>query len=267
MKNKIGVVTSTYPNFNADEAMDGISKAGFKYVELASAPNFFEHIIPRPEEAGEKDVKNLLAQCEKYGLGLTCIAGHTRLMTEKGVENFKKVLDYAEMAGVYYVTTDTGEVKEEDDKKRFFDDMGELGEYAKSKNVTICLEMHGNWCNNAKTGVEIVETVGHPNVRLNYDTGNVSLYGGVRPEKDMKHALPYMAYLHLKENGGGLKEWNFPALGDGNNNFKKIFRFIKGYEGPISVEIEFDGKERTLDEINEAVKRSYDFLKENRMVE
>lgn len=261
MKNKVGVVTSTYPKNNADEAMAGISKAGFSYVELASAPSYFEHILPKPEEAKKKDVEKVLEQCKSYGLELSCIAGHTRLMTEGGKENFKTVLDYAEMAGVSFVTTDTGEVETEEDKKQFYEDMKEIAEYAASKNVTVCLEMHGTWCNNGKTGAEIIKTIDHPNVRLNYDTGNVSLYGGVRPEKDIKHALPYMAFLHLKENGGGLKEWNFPALGEGNNNWKKIFKFLKNYEGPISVEIEFDGEERTLDEINTAVKTSYDFLK------
>lgn len=267
MKNKIGVVTSTYPKNNAEEAMTGISSAGFKYVELASAPSYFEHILPRPEEAKESDVKNLLEKCKSYGLELYCIAGHTRLMTENGKENFKKVIDYAAMANVAYVTTDTGEVKTEEDKKQFYSDMAELGEYAKDKNVTICLEMHGTWCNTGSIGAEIIQTINHSNVRLNYDTGNVSLYGEVRPEKDIKKALPYMAFLHIKENGGGLKEWNFPALGDGNNNFKKIFKALKNYDGPISVEIEFDGSEKTLDEINTAVKKSFDFLKEMGMVE
>jgi L-ribulose-5-phosphate 3-epimerase len=267
MNNKVGVVTSTYPKNNADEAMAGISKAGFKYVELASCPSYFEHIIPRPEIAGQKDADALLEKCRSYGLELTCVAGHTRLMTEGGKEAFKTVLDYARMAGVSYVTTDTGEVTTEEDKARFYADMAELAEYAAGKDVTICLEMHGNWCNNAKTGAEIIEKIDHPNVRLNYDTGNVSLYGGVRPEDDIKFALPYMAFLHLKENGGGLKEWNFPALGDGNNDFDYIFDVIKDYDGPISVEVEFDGSEKTLDDVNEAVRKSYLFLKKYGLVE
>jgi len=263
MKNKIGVVTSTYPNFNGDEAMQGISAACFQYVELASAPSYFEHILPRPEEASEADVKNQLDKCKGYGLELYCIAGHTRLLTEKGTENFKTVLDYADKAGVPFVTTDTGEVKGEDDKIRFYKAIEELAEYAQSKNVTICLEMHGTWCNNGKTGAEIIKKVNHPNVRLNYDTGNVSLYGGVWAVDDMQYALPYMSFMHIKDVGGELKEWNFPALGDGRVDFAKIRDFIQDYTGPVSVEIEFDGKERSLQEINEAVKKSYTYLKEH----
>ncbi|MHB8279594.1 MAG: sugar phosphate isomerase/epimerase family protein, partial [Candidatus Humimicrobiaceae bacterium] len=116
MKKSIAVVTSTYPNYSGKEAMEGISKAGFNYIELATAPAFFEH-MPRPEIKVDKQiVDGVLKDCKDYGLTLQCIAGHTRLMKEKGVENFKKVLDFAGLAGVKYVTTDTGEVKNKDDE-------------------------------------------------------------------------------------------------------------------------------------------------------
>jgi len=263
MKNKIGVVTSTYPNYNTEEALQGISDASFKYVELASAPSYFEHILPRPEEATKADVQKLLDLCKGYGLELYCIAGHTRLLTENGVARFKSVLDYANMADVRYVTTDVGEIKGEDDKKRFYNDIKEIAEYARTKNVTVCLEMHGSWCNNGKTGAEIIRKVDHPNVRLNYDTANVSLYGGVWAVDDMQFALPYISFLHLKDVGEKLREWNFPPLGKGTLDFKKIREMIKDYSGPISVEIEFDGKERSLQEINDGVKESYIFLSEH----
>jgi L-ribulose-5-phosphate 3-epimerase len=261
MKSKIGVVTSTYPNFSGTEAMEGISKAGFKYIELASAPAFFEH-MPRPEKSTDKKVvDDLLELCKKYGLTFQTIAGHTRLMQEDSVENFKAVLDFAGLAGVRFVTTDTGEVKNADDEKKFYDDIAELADHAKDKGITICFEMHGKWCNNGRKGAEIIKTIEHPNIKLNYDTGNVILYGNTRPEEDLKYALPYMGHLHLKDHGTGkLGEWNFPALGSGVLDFDKIFDLLKDYEGPSSVEMEFEGKEHTLDEINQAVKESFEFL-------
>ena len=50
------------------------------------------------------------------------------------------------------------------------------------------------------------------------------------------------------------------ALGEGKVDFNIIMELIKNYTGPISVEIEFDGKERSLEDINLAVKKSHDFL-------
>jgi len=261
MRKEIGVVTSTYPNYNRAEAIEGISKAGFKYVELASAPDFFEH-LPTPEKGVSKEVVDpVLEELKASGLTMQCIAGHTRLMKDDSVKNFKKVLDFAELAGVRFVTTDTGEVKNDDDQARFVKDIREIGDYAKSKDITVCLEMHGEWCNNGKIGASIIQKVDHPSIKLNYDTANVIFFGDTRPEEDIKNAIPYMGYVHLKDHGSGKhKDWNFPALGEGVVDFDKIFDALQDFDGPGSVEIEFDGKERALEEINEAVKKSYDFL-------
>ena len=264
MKKTIGVVSSTYPNYSGMEAIEGISRAGFKYIELASAPSYFEH-IPRPEiKVNREIVDGVLKDCRDHGLELQCIAGHTRLMKENCVEDFKKVLDFAGLAGVKYVTTDTGEVKNADDEKKFYSDIRELGDYAGDKGITICLEMHGGWCNSGKIGAEIIKKANHPNVKLNYDTSNVTFYGNVRAEDDLPYAIPYMGYVHLKDNGSGkANDWNFPALGDGILDFDRIFDHLEAFDGPGSVEIEFDGKERTLEEINDAVQKSFDFLKDH----
>ena len=185
MKNTIGVVTSTYPNFSGVEAIEGISKAGFRYIELASAPAYFEH-MPRPEKStDQKVVDGILDLCKKFGLTFQAIAGHTRLMKEDSVKNFKTVLDFASKAMVKYVNTDAGEVESKDDEKKFYKDIAELAEYAQDKDVLICLEMHGNWCNNGKKGAEIIKTINHPNIQLNYDPGNVILYGKKKPEEDI----------------------------------------------------------------------------------
>jgi L-ribulose-5-phosphate 3-epimerase len=268
MKKNIAVVTSTYPNYSGKEAIEGISKAGFKYIELASAPSYFEH-IPRPEiELNKGIVDSVLKDCKEHGLTLQCVAGHTRLMKEKGVETFKKVIDFANLAGVKFVTTDTGEVKDKDDEKKFYSDIREIGDYAKDNGITVCLEMHGGWCNSGKIGAEIIKTANHTNIKLNYDTGNVIFYGNVRPEEDLQYALPYMGHIHLKDDGTGkFQDWNFPALGEGVVDFVKIFEILKSFDGFGSVEIEFEGKEHTLEEINKAVKTSYDFLKKHGVVE
>lgn len=268
MEKSIAVVTSTYPNYSGKEAMEGISKAGFKYIELASIPAFFEH-MPRPETKVDKQVVDrVLKDCSDHDLTLQCIAGHTRLMKENCIENFKKVLDFAGLAGVRYVNTDTGEIKNKEDENKFYNDISIIGDYAKTKDVTVCLEMHGEWCNNGKIGAEIIKKINNQNIKLNYDTANVIFFGNVRPEDDLPYALPYTGYIHLKDSGNGkTKEWNFPALGEGVIDFDKIFEMLKKFDGPASVEIEFDGKEHSLEEINSAVKKSYDFLKKHGVIE
>lgn len=261
MNRKIGVVTTTYAHFSVEEAVAGILKAGFKYVELATVPDFVDHILPRPEEMKNKDVNKILDTYREKHLEIYCIAAHERLMKEDAISNFKKVIDIAKLLGVSYITTGTGNVSTEDDKKRFYKEIKILGDYADTKNIMLCLEVHGNWCKNGKMASEIVKNINYPNIKVNYDTGNVILYGDTRPEEDIKYALPYIGFMHLKDKRGGYNIWDFPALGEGEVDFDRIFELIKDYGGPISVEIEFDGKEHSLDEINSAVKKSYNFLR------
>ena len=52
-------------------------------------------------------------------------------------------------------------------------------------------------------------------------------------------------------------------MGQGENNFEKVFEILSkhNYTGPLSIEIEFDGKHtETLDDVNSGVKESYAFL-------
>ena len=266
MRNKIAVITSTYPNYNADQAMEGISSAGFRYVDLATCPGFFEHINPRPEEMSGDEYKRVLNKVTSYGLELLAVAAHTRMGKPNAINNLKKIIDFASKANVEYMVTDTGKVNNIQDEEKFYSDIRLLADYAREKNIIICLEMHGTWCNTGAKGAKIIENISHKNIRLNYDTANVIFYGNVRPEEDINYALPYMAYLHLKDHGSGKQnDWNFPALGDGVVDFDNIFKKIESYAGPIDVEIEFDGKERELQEINTAVAKSYGFL--NRYME
>jgi L-ribulose-5-phosphate 3-epimerase len=261
MDNKIGVVTSTYHAFSTEETLDGISKGGFKYVELINVHGFAEHIKPAPEQMDQKSADKMLALCRSYGVELYCYAGHMRLMKDDSIKSFKKVIDAAELLGLKYITTDTGDVKSSEDEKKFYSDMGELGTYAKSKNITVCLEIHGEWCCTGKKAAEIVKKINNDHVRINYDTGNAIYYGGERPEEDIKYALPYMAFMHIKDSGGKKGVWDFPVLGQGSVDFERIFDLIKGYKGPISLELEFEGKPHPLEYVNDGVKKCNEFLR------
>ena len=49
--------------------------------------------------------------------------------------------------------------------------------------------------------------------------------------------------MHLKDKRGGKGDWDFPAPGDGTIDFAGILGLLEagGYDGPLSVEIEFQG--------------------------
>ena len=265
MQNKIGVVAANYNRFGLEVAFKSIKEIGFDYIEIVYAEKFVENLIKKPEEMTEQDINEIIELCSNYEIEVYALTVFFYLMSENSVSRFKKVLDVAASLGTNIVVTDTGKIGIDEDtkKEKFYKEILEIGDYAKTKKITVCFEIHGNWYSNGKQGAEIIRNINHQNIRLNYDTGNVIFFNGGRPEEDIVHAIPYMSFMHLKDKVGGPGVYNFPALGDGEIDFKKIFYLIKDYEGPLSIEIELPGEKHTLVEINEAHKKSYDFLKEN----
>ena len=128
--------------------------------------------------------------------------------------------------------------------------------------MTLVLEIHGDHCT-GKILKEITDTVASKWVKINYDTANAIFYGGVIPEKDMDNCGEDLVYIHLKDKAGEQKEWNFPALGEGNVNFPVIFKKLEEKQNlcPFSIEIEFTPEGAgSLENVNKAEKTSAEYL-------
>ena len=254
MKNILSLVSSTFSNYNIDQALSGAKNAGFENIDLAFTKNATEHLIT------EKDIKNNLILCSKYDIKLFAIAAHDCLLRKNGFEDFLNLIDIADFLGIQYITTGSGKINSKDDEKIFLDDLNKLGYYADQKEINICVETAGDWIKNGEVLAKMMAHIHSKNIKVNYDAANVIFYSDSKPEEDIKFVLPFLGYIHLKDKKGGYKIWDFPALGEGTIDFKKIKDILKNYDGPFSVEIEFDGKEHSLSEINNAVKKSFKFL-------
>lgn len=264
---EIAVSTNSYHKFGLDDALSGISEAGFNFVELTSIIDYTEHIVP--ERMNDNEIDQLKVKLDKFGLEALALSGHSDLTTQEGCDHLEAVIELAGELGAQVVNT--GISMEEDPEaeltqeamRSFYRNIEGLAKFASEKGVNIGLETHGS-LKTAQRGIEIINNIESDSVGINYDPGNVILYGGVEPEEDIKKLDPdIMTCMHLKDKIGGKGEWNFPALGEGEIDYKEIFQWLEsnGYSGPMSVEIEFDGTEKeTLSEVDKAVKDSYGFL-------
>jgi inosose dehydratase len=116
-----------------------------------------------------------------------------------------------------------------------------MGDAAGAHGVTLAVETHPNVAHNATVALETMAAVDHPNVRLNFDTGNVYFYNhGVDAVQEAQRAARYIAAVHLKDTNGGYRTWNFPALGEGVVDFAGVFRVLgtEGFTGPYTMELE-----------------------------
>ena len=266
MKNKLGVTTNCYAGFSLDEALNGITKTGAKYVELSAMYDIcdahadkIEHVMP--EKMNDQDVSNLKDKLKELSLIPMSISGHVDLSKPESVMPQKRRIDIAKSLRADIVISKTGNPASKEEVDLFYKNVSEVADYASKNNIIVALETAGSFLSSAKKAAPILKKINSDYIRLTYDTANVIFYEGVRPDEDIEYAIQYLSYVHLKDKRGGKGVYEFPALGTGEVNFKKIFNiFSKNkYEGPLSIEVEFFKKPMVKD-VDDAVQKSYEYI-------
>ena len=263
MKRIIGVNSNCYHGYSIEEALDGISAAGFRYVELTATKGWTEHVFPTMSFAYLDSVKNKLKETSLIPFAMS---GHCNLMDKDRIEDFISNIKLAAFFDCEYIVSSIGEAHLADkalaSNEQVAEHIKELVPHLAEYGLKLVLEVHGDH----GTGVilkDIVDRVGSSLVSINYDTANAIFYGNVDMAKDLDACIGQIGYMHLKDKLGEQREWNFPALGKGYVDFPMVFKKLNENDNqcPFSIEIEFTQEgPKDLEEINRAVKDSYDYL-------
>ncbi len=154
--------------------------------------------------------------------------------------------DFVKEVGVKYAILHAGYVPNDPFSPKYaamVSVMEKLALSYRSVGINICFE----------TGQEspisllrLIEDVGTGNLFVNFDTGNLILYGYGNPVDALTTFGPYVRSMHAKD---GLppttprKLGREVEIGAGNVDFPKVFRLLKelGFEGPITIEREISG--------------------------
>lgn len=262
MDNILAGHTNSYHTYGLDEALEGIAGAGFSYVELSAVRGWTEHV---PLEATDTQIAEIKAKLNRLGLKASALSGHSDLTTAQGVVDGKKAIDLCTKLGLsLMITAIGGHYSEDEDETSFMGYIHDLADYAAEQGIILALEVHGDIMASGKLSIPLIKKINRDNVRINYDTANCVFYGGVEAVDDLRPVVPYLAHIHLKDTGGGQREWNFPAISEGRLDFDAILKLLddEGYTGPFSVEIEFQGEPwPPLSEVNRSMKVSREHLK------
>jgi len=265
MKRIIAVNSNCYHNYSIEEAIEGISAAGFHYIELTATKGWTEHVFPTMSFNYLYSIKDRL---KKAGLIPFALSGHTNLMDTERIGDFIANMRLAAFFGCNYIVSSIGEAHLKDkavaSNAEVTEHVKNLLPYLEEYNLILVLENHGEHAT-GKIIKSIVDLVASPRVLVNYDTANVIYFADVDPVEDMRTCVDKVGYLHIKDKSGPRQEWNFPALGQGYVHFPEIFDLLNksGNNSPLSIEIEFTkAGSKDLAEVNQAVKDSFDYLKQ-----
>lgn len=214
--------------------------------------------VPEP-----KDVPALRKRLEEYHLAPLVIRGQADLGQEKCLDDLAGQLAICEQLGVRYMFLSPRHTGVE--KEVAYERLRKAGDLARRHGVVIALETHPDLGTNGDVHRETMRRVNHPNVRVNFDTGNITYYNaGADAVAELEKVIDYVATVELKDHGGRPKTWDFPALGRGKVDFRGVLRVLKEhhYAGPITIEVEgVEGHPWSQDETKQAVAESVAYLR------
>lgn len=197
--------------------------------------------VPAPDQ-----VEAVRARLARHGLIPVVLRGSADLSKPSGVGALAGQLSTCEAMGVRYLFLS---VKRHGvDRRVIYERLRRAGEIAREHGVTIALETHPDLGTNGEVLLETMRRVGHPNVRVNFDTGNIHYYNrGTDAPTELAKIVDYVATVELKDHDGRYRTWHFPALGRGVVDFPAVLRILRehGFTGPMTLEIEgIEGVER-----------------------
>lgn len=213
---------------------------------------------PAPDQ-----VDATLKKLTQHGLDVVVMRGDADLSSPTGLDHLEVQLRSCERMRVHYLFLS---VKRRDvDKTIIYGRLRQGGELARKHGVTIVLETHPDLGTNGDVQRETMKQVNHPNVRINFDTGNVHYYNrGSDAPTELKKIIDFVATVELKDHSGEFESWHFPALGKGIVKIPAVLQLLRQhrYTGPITMEIEgVKGIARNQQDILRDVAESASYLK------
>ena len=224
MENIIACNLGSYRQFGAG-AYAHLPEIGLTNVEIG---------VPSAESIDEVQ-SNLNA----HGLTATSLLGRCDIQSETVVSDFQSTLEIADKMGVkiIFASVHAGDT----DRNAVYDRLRAIGENAAPSGIKVCLETHPDLIHNGDIALETMQAVNHPNICVNFDTGNVYYYNhNVTAVGEVEKVIPHVCAVHLKDTNGGYRTWHFPALGEGVVDFKAVFQTLNaaGFYGPFTMELE-----------------------------
>jgi L-ribulose-5-phosphate 3-epimerase len=254
MNRIISCFTNSYGPSGVRAAVERVRSAGIEHLELAlRGHNFGGLVIPESAVITEKDddatveaFSDLLA---RHGVKISgCNVGGADIRTREGVELTERRIRFAaRWFGVSICVSGAGQPADAGERRAIVDSLRRLGDTAREVGVTLALETHKGPTQNAVAMIALMEDVDHPQVRLNFDTGNIGYYNpGADPCDELERVKHLVRNVHVKDNRGRFEDWYFPAVGDGGSvDFVRVREILDGvgFLGPYTIEIEGIGGE------------------------
>ncbi|HOW65930.1 MAG TPA: sugar phosphate isomerase/epimerase family protein [Candidatus Paceibacterota bacterium] len=234
----------------------GCEDAGWTHLPSIGVRHLFLNAPTLDQVASTKE------RLSDHGLQAVVLRGEADFSEPSCLDPLARQLSVCQEMGVRYLFLSVK--RKATEKAVVYERLRRAGDLAKKHGVTLVLETHPDLGTNGDVQLETMRQVNHPNVRINFDTGNILYYNrDADVAKELGKIIEYVATVEVKDHNGEVESWHFPALGRGRVNFPAIFGILRerGYTGPVTMEIEgIKGIQRTRQEIERDIAESVVYL-------
>lgn len=214
----LACMTLPYSQFPLDRALRGIAGAGYKHVAWGTShrekPGDEKRTPVMSPDAPPAKANELAKRCRELGLEPVMMFSTVYPEHPDALKIFHNRIRQAAAAGIEQVLT-FGHTRG-GNEKLWVERFKKLAPAAKDHNVTLVIKQHGGDTGTGEACMKIAMQVDHPNVRVNYDAGNVMDYLNVDPIPDIKKCAPYVHSFCIKDHR------NFPKDQDCGPGYGEI---------------------------------------------
>jgi sugar phosphate isomerase/epimerase len=214
-KFQIACMTLPYSRFTLARALEGIKGAGYGFVAWGTTHNEDGKAVPvLAKDAPPEKAKDLARRCRDMGLEPVLMFSGVYPEAKDGLEVHAQRVKQAGAAGVPQVLT-FGHTKG-GNHKLWVERFKQLGPIARDNNVVLVVKQHGGETGTGEACAAITKEVDHPNVKVNYDAGNVLDYLNKDPLPDIKLCAGEVRSFCIKDHR------NWPRSEDCGPGFGEI---------------------------------------------
>ena len=214
---------ASYQKF-AGGAFEHLASIGVRWVEVSADP---------------PNLDNVKAELDSHGLRAATVQGRCDLADADCAGKFRENVEFARALGanIIYVSVKAGDL----DRQIAYERLRQIGDVAGEGGCVVSLETHPDLVSNMDLALATMRGVGHPAVRVNFDTANIHYYNkSIDGLAELRKIVDQLGSVHLKDTDGGYEKWFFPTFGEGIVDFKEVFAICNGagFTGPFTMEIE-----------------------------
>jgi sugar phosphate isomerase/epimerase len=244
---KLGYSTWSTKEQPIEETIRELARIGYDGVEIAVNPGWTSD-VDALDAAARRRIRQLL---DDTGLELSAlVSGHREQVAEpaayeQGKARYLRELDlaleWARPGLIPSMDVAVGGKSEqwEQLKNLIVDRVGETVALSAERDVVVALEPHsGQAIDTPQRMLWVIEQVGSPFCRINFDISHFDVYG-VPTAESVPLMAPYSEHTHIKDERGRFPNHEFLIPGEGDFDYVEYLRLMHrhGYDGHISAEI------------------------------